>query len=262
MNPAEASRKLPVDHDPEEAENNRAIALVEEFMRRPGLADPCLRYWISPVSEFSGDTVAATTACDGRFLYALLADAAGHGRAAATSMLPLLARFYNDADAGLPLGGIVRRANAELCAALPVGRFIAATFVRIDRQGSESELWLGGMPAALVIDPAGQILRDCAAGNLPLGIDDGDPHDVVAERLGDAYPPGAQLVLFSDGLIEAQNAAGEAFGMQRLCAAMAGAPVAGRLDVMKDAVNRHLGGQPAHDDISLLLIDLPAGRRD
>lgn len=38
----------------------------------------------------------------------------------------------------------------------------------------------------------------------------------------------------------------------------AGVPPAGRLDAVKDAVNQHLGTQPAHDDLSLLLIDLPA----
>lgn len=260
MNPEEARRNLPDDHAWRDAENNLAVALLEQFMQRPGLSDPGLQYWISPASQSSGDMVAAATAPDGRF-YVLLADATGHGIAAAISMLPLLSQFYASAGAGAPLVQIIRRANTRLCAELSVDRFVAATFVCIDPRGGGGELWLGGMPAALVVDPDGSVVCTHGASNLPLGIAAGDPHDVVVERLG-GYPPGAQLVLFSDGLVEAQNAAGAPFGMQRLRAALDGTPAASRLDAVKDAVNLHLGESQSHDDISLLLIDLPAGRRD
>jgi CheY-like chemotaxis protein len=253
----EAHRYLKTYHDEREAENTLAVEIFEQLMQRPGLADPSLHYWMSPVSNFSGDIVAATAAINGR-LYVLLADATGHGLAAAISVLPLMTQFYDSAGAGVPLGRIIYRINTQLCAALPVGRFVAASFICIDRQGEDSELWLGGMPAALVIDPAGQVVRTIAASNLPLGIDAIDPNGAITEPLN-GYPPGSQLVLFSDGLAEAQNAAGEEFGLERLCAALAAAPVAGRLDAAKEAFNQHVGARPPHDDITLLLIDLPVG---
>lgn len=250
-------RNLQAYHDEREAENTLAAGILEQIMQRPGLSDPRLRYWISSASSFSGDILAATTAVNDRF-YVLLADATGHGLAAAISVLPLLTQFYDSAGAGVPLDRIIYRINTQLCAALPVGRFIAASFVCLDRQGSGSELWLGGMPAALVVDAEGRIIHTFNPDSLPLGVDYLLQDTVTTTRLDCPYPKGAQLVLFSDGLVEAQNAAGEAFGMERLSAAFASAPGATRFDAVKDAVNQHLGTQLAHDDISLVFIDLPA----
>lgn len=254
----DARRSLQAYHDERESEDNLAAEIIEQIMQRPGLSDPRLHYWMNPACSFSGDIVAATVAVNDRY-YVLLADATGHGLAAAISVLPLLTQFYDSAGAGVPLGRIISRINTQLCATLPVGRFIAASCVCLDRQGNGSELWLGGMPAALVIDPAGNVVRSITASNLPLGIDALDPHGAATEPLaGTEYPPGSQLVLFSDGLIEVQDPAGEPFGVDGLRATLASVPAAGRLDAIRDAVSRHLGDQPPHDDITVMLVDLPA----
>ncbi len=253
--------KLQRYYEEREAENSLAVEILEQIMQRPGLADPSLHYWISSASSFSGDILAATQAINGRF-YVLLADATGHGLAAAISVLPLLTQFYDSAGAGVPLDRIAYRINSQLCATLPVGRFIAASFVCIDPAGKDSMLWLGGMPAPLLIGPDGGVLHTFDANNLPLGVDAFPPENVATLPFACDYPDGSQLVLFSDGLIEAQDPAGEPFGLERLCAALASAPAARRLDAVKDVVNQHLSAHLAHDDISLLLIDLPpcAGR--
>lgn len=249
-------RNLQRYHDEREAENTLAVGILEQVMQRPGLADPSLHYWISSASSFSGDILAATRAVNGCF-YILLADATGHGLAAAISVLPLLTQFYDSAGAGVPLDRIAYRINTQLCATLPVGRFIAASFVCVDPAGKDSMLWLGGMPAPLLIGPDGGVLRSFDANNLPLGVDAFAQENVATLPFACDYPAGSQLVLFSDGLIEAQDPAGEPFGLERLYAALARAPGAGRLDAVKDAVNQHLSAHLAHDDISLLLIDLP-----
>ncbi|MEW6513604.1 MAG: fused response regulator/phosphatase [Pseudomonadota bacterium] len=253
-------RNLQIYHDEREAENTLAAQILEQIMQRPGLSDSRLHYWISSASSFSGDILAATVAINDRF-YVLLADATGHGLAAAISVLPLLTQFYDSAGAGVPIDRIIYRINTQLCAALPTGRFIAAAFACIDAQGGSGELWLGGMPAALVVDAAGKIVNQLDANNLPLGVDYLLQDAVTTMRLEYRQPGGAQLVLYSDGLVEAQNAAGEAFGIERFAAALASAPAAMRLEAIKDAVNQHLGTQLAHDDISVVLIDLPTVMR-
>lgn len=250
-------RNLQVYHDEREAENALAAEILEQIMQRPGLSDPRLHYWISPASSFSGDIIAATVAINDR-LYVLLADATGHGLAAAISVLPLLTQFYDSAGAGVAIDRIIYRINTQLCAALPTGRFVAAAFACIDPRDGSGELWLGGMPAALVVDAAGRIVSRLDANNLPLGVDYLQQDAVTTLSINDAQAAGMQLVMYSDGLVEAQNAAGEAFGIDRLAAALASAPPATRVEAVKDAVNRHLGSQPAHDDISVVLVDLPA----
>jgi len=254
-------RNLQAYHDEREAENTLAAQILEQIMQRPGLSDPRLHYWISSASGFSGDILAATVAINDRF-YVLLADATGHGLAAAISVLPLLTQFYDSAGAGVPIDRIIYRINTQLCAAPPTGRFIAAAFACIDPQGGSGDLWLGGIPAALVVDAAGKVIKQIDANNLPLGVDYMLQDAVTTERLEYRQSGGAQLVLYSDGLVEAQNAAGEAFGLERFTTALASAPAATRLEAVKDAVNQHLGTQLAHDDISVVLIDLPTVMRN
>ncbi len=257
----DARRALQRYHDEREAENQLAEEIFEQLMQRRDLADPSLHYWINPASNFSGDIVAATRAINGK-LYVLLADATGHGLAAAISVLPLLTQFYDSAGAGVPLGRIIQRINTQLRASLPVGRFIAAAFVCLDITCSGTELWLGGMPSALLIDAGGNVVRTIAAGNLPLGIDDIAPDGAATEALGADCPPGAQLVIYSDGLIEACNAAGEEFGQARLRAALAAAPAAQRFAAVQEAIYAHLGTAAPHDDLTLVIIDLPAKAGD
>jgi PAS domain S-box-containing protein len=250
----ENARVLQTYHDEREAENALAIEILDQQMRRPGLADPSLRYWMSPASNFSGDIVAAARAGDGRF-YVLLADATGHGLAAAISVLPVLTLFYDIVEFGLPLNRLVAKINSQLRKALPVGRFVAVSCVCVDPRSGQSEIWGGGLPDAFMIDRDGRVMREIKSAHLPLGIDDIDWRTAVAETL--VAPPGAQLVLFSDGLVEAQSAAGEPFGVERLCAALAGADAGGRLDAVREAVLRHLDAESPHDDVTLMLIDLP-----
>jgi len=252
--PERTRRDLQTYRDARETEDRLAIEIFDQFMQSPDLADPALHYWMSPASDFSGDIAAAARAPDGRF-YALLADATGHGLAAAISALPVLTLFYDMAKVGLPLGRIVTKINSQLRVALPTGRFVACGFLCADPARGTSELWLGGLPPALLLDAEGRVLRELAAEHLPLGIEDVDWRNAATTIL-DA-PPGAQIVLLSDGLTEAVNAAGEAFGMARLRAALASAPAGQRLDAVRDAVLAHMGDLAPHDDVTLMLVDLP-----
>lgn len=253
----ENARALQLYHDEREAENALATEILDQQMQRPGLADPSLHYWMSPASNFSGDIVAAARASDGRF-YVLLADATGHGLAAAISVLPVLTLFYDIVEFGLPLGRVIAKINSQLRKALPVGRFVACGCLCVDPKSGQSEVWVGGLPDAFLIDGAGRVVRDIKSAHLPLGIEDLDWRKSAAESL--TVPPGGQLVMFSDGLVEAQNAAGEPFGVERLCAALAGADAAARLDAVKDAISLHLGDDSPHDDVTLMLIDLPSSQ--
>ena len=252
----ENAQALQAYHDDREAENSLAVEILEQLMQRPGLSDPTLHYWMNPATNFSGDIVAAARANDDRF-YVLLADATGHGLAAAISVLPVMTLFYDIVEFGLPLGRVIAKINSQLRNALPVGRFVACACVCIDPKRGMTEVWMGGMPSGILIDAGGKMVREIQSTHLPLGIDDFDWRKSATETL--AVPAGGgQLVLFSDGLIEAQNAAGEAFGMERLCAALAGVPGDRRLDAAKDAVARFMGQQLPHDDVTLLLVDLPS----
>lgn len=249
-------RTLETYHDEREAENTLAVQILEQLMQRPGLADPLLHYWMSPANYFSGDIVAAARSNDGRY-HALLADATGHGLAAAISVLPVLSLFYDAVECGIPLTQILAKINGQLRETLPVGRFVACSGVCVDVAQGKAELWLGGMPAAWLLAATGQVLQEFRSPYLPLGIDVFDWREMPSQTI-EIPDAGGQLVLFSDGLIESQNAGGEPFGVARLQAALAAAPADQRIAAVQEAVNAHRGACEPHDDITLLLIDLPA----
>jgi hypothetical protein len=62
------------------------------------------------------------------------------------------------------------------------------------------------------------------------------------------------LVIYSDGLIEAENSAGEPFGVERLAAALAGAASDARLAGTIAAVSAHRGDVATADDVAMILV--------
>jgi two-component system, HptB-dependent secretion and biofilm response regulator len=239
-------------HDDREIENALANEIMRRQLQRPGLEDRQFHYWLTPASYFSGDIVAACRSPKGK-LYAMLADGTGHGLAAAISLLPVLTTFYGLAEHDYALGYLAMEMNRQLLAFMPTGRFVAAGLVCLDSEKCAADLWVGGMPDPMLVENSGAVRSGLAPSHLPLGIVEFDEESAMVHRV--QCPPGSQLIMYSDGLAEATDSDGEAFGRVRLTEILATTPSAHRLDAVKDAVVRHMAGGGAHDDISMLSID-------
>jgi PAS domain S-box-containing protein len=246
-----AFARLQAYHDHQETENALAADILSRQLTRSGLADPALASWVAPAAAVSGDVIAAARAPSGE-LYVMLADATGHGLAASISTLPLLTLFYEMVDWGMALPAIVARINDQLRQALPPSRFVAAAFIAIDERQRRADAWIGGLPPVLLLGADGTVARVLDSSRVPLGIVDSDGEMAATERI--ELPPGSQLALLSDGLIEAANAAGEPFGMARLQSTLAAAPAERRIAAVQTALRLHLGEAEPHDDVTLLLV--------
>jgi PAS domain S-box-containing protein len=252
---AENAEKLQRYYETTETENQLAHALIERHLMRDELNDPLVSFWLTPAENFSGDVLAATRSNSGK-LYALLADATGHGLTAAISTLPVLTLFYRMATADITLRNIVSEINQQLRDSMPVGRFVGAIFVCLDTKARSGEIWIGGMPSAALLDEYGSVIQEFTSQELPLGILGSDQIDTSPAQFN--WQHSCQLLLCSDGLLEAQNAAGEQFGQARLLATLSEQPLESRRDELQSAVLEHLGKCTAQDDISLLLLTCPA----
>lgn len=253
----EYAEKLQRHHDTAEEENLLAQQIMVRQVYGQRLKDPCLHYWVEPTQHFSGDVVAAVRTPDGRMIV-MLADATGHGLAAAISVLQVFNLFNALAGINLPLADIVRELNNRICETMPVGRFVAASFVSFDMKGGRGEIWIGGMPEVLWIDAAGKVARRFCSQHLPLGIgiSDAETEGEPAAEVFDCRD-GGQLLLCSDGLLEAENTELVAFGEARLVAAItADNGPAARCEAIRHAVHEHLAGAAAHDDISFVMVDM------
>lgn len=248
---AASARTLQRYHDDAERENALALDILDRQTRLGFVDDPRVQHSVVPAQRFSGDVVLSAFAPDGR-LFALLADATGHGLSAAVSVLPAVSEFYRLVATAPRAAQCVAALNSVLLDVLPRGRFVAAALVCADLSSGEAQVWVGGTPAVLHLAPDGAVRARCEATQIPMGIDDFRMEDIVLSPV--RLAPGEQLVLCSDGLLEAAAPDGAQFGYTAFEAALRSAPPADRLSAVREAVSRHCEGQSPHDDVSLLII--------
>ena len=240
-------------HAAHEAENELAGRMLDRLLRRDRSIVRSVRSSTEAVAGFSGDVVAAARSPGGK-LFVMLADATGHGLTAAISLVPALSVLHAMVARELPLVEIVAELNSKLVDALPVGRFLAAAIVCLDQARNSGAIWVGGVPAVLLLDRDGKIERRFESTQLPLGIVPSSEAMNVTEAFMWDRP--LQLLLVSDGILEAENATGEPFGEERLLRAVRETEGRDRIASVKNALALHLGGLKAFDDASVAFVDL------
>ncbi|MCA3131318.1 MAG: response regulator [Betaproteobacteria bacterium] len=237
----------------EAAEQELAQDLIANIVLREGVNDPVLEWSVLPSQRFSGDVVAAARAPDGA-LYALLADATGHGLTASVSLIPALQVFYGMAKKGLPVPEIVSEMNARLKDLMPAGRCIAAVLLRLSPDSLSGEAWNGGMPPLFLLDGEGRARSALVSRHLPLGIASQHQFDATTQPF--AGERGGTLAVFSDGVLEAAGESSGAFGTDRALAAIRGVAPGSRMASLRAALTAHLGVATRVDDASALLVRL------
>lgn len=238
-----------------EVEMQLARNLIQHMIKRDGLRDPALEWYVLPSARFSGDIVASARRDNGE-LYVFLADASGHGLAAAISGLPALQVFYAMAAKGASVGDIGHEMNSKLKEYLPLGRYLAALLLRVDFANRQADIWNGGMPPGLALTAgAAQTSDALVPKHLPLGVAPADLFDSQSARFTWSRP--TRLVFFSDGLIEAVNPSGDPFGMQRLINTAVRSQGTGLIAPLLAALRQHMQGTAPHDDVSILGVSLP-----
>ncbi len=235
----------------EEAERESALAqeIIERGVSSHGLTDPAIEYRLSPARRFSGDLVLAARSPSGR-LFALLADATGHGLAAAVSVLPAVSEFYRQVALSPTPEEFVSSLSRTLHGVLPIGRFVAAALVALEQ--GQASVWVGGIPDVFHLDVTGRVVNRLCSHDLPLGVEPLAIADVHCQQT--VLAPGEQILVFSDGLLEALSPAGTEFGYEGIAEVLVTTVREGRLAALERAVADHCAGVSPHDDISMLLV--------
>jgi CheY-like chemotaxis protein len=250
----EQAAELKVYRDKAEDEKQLATKLMERITRSSALVDDLLQSWSLSAEHMSGDLVAATRTQDER-LYVMVADATGHGLPAALVQMPVSQVFYDMARAGYTVGSIVTTMNRQLRALVPRDRFVAATIISLDVRNRTVEMWNGGNPEAMFVDKTGRILRRFTPKAAPLGIVGVDDFESYTEVY--QWPEEGELLLYSDGVIDADAPDGEPFGEQRLEAAVTAKGQASACEAVTQALQQHLDGRRGQDDISVVCVRCP-----
>ncbi|MFG1498233.1 fused response regulator/phosphatase [Saccharospirillum sp. HFRX-1] len=221
------------------------------------LALPNLRHSLSPLAVFNGDTVLAERKPDGG-LSLFLGDFTGHGLPAAIGAMPVAEIFYGMTQKGFAMEDVLREINAKLYTILPTEVFCCGAMVDLDVTNKLARIWVGGVPSVYLYRNDSGEVEKVPSTNLPLGVL--TPRSFSPQPNDYRMHNGDRVFLWSDGIVESHNAAGELFGEARLDALFTHAQDPERLfDDILDAVDAFIGGSGRDDDITLLsatMVDL------
>jgi sigma-B regulation protein RsbU (phosphoserine phosphatase) len=222
--------------------------LPDELPNIPGLKLAC-HYQTS--TRAGGDYYDFFKLADGRWGI-LIADVSGHGTPAAVMMAITHAISHLHPGSGVPPAELLNFLNRTLTERYTVstGTFVTAFYSVYDPVGRTlTYARAGHNPPRLVRGT--QVISLGAVGDLPLGIE----ADIVFEDRVQTLEPGDTLVLYTDGITEARNAADELFetsGLDQVLTERCGGPEK-TLAAILAAVERFTGGRPATDDRTLLV---------
>lgn len=201
--------------------------------------------------EIGGDYYDFIPRPDGKMLIAL-GDVSGKGTAAALLMSSLHAAIHGQIAAKATLPETVNAVNAYLAANTPSNRFVTLFLAELDPTNGELTFINAGHNPPLVVHPDGKA-EQLASGGFPLGILGTAVYDVGHAQLS----AGGALVIYSDGVSEAANLAGEEFGVERLAEVVKKNLVksaAGLRDSVEKSLSDFSQTAPAGDDITLVIV--------
>lgn len=208
-----------------------------------------------PANTVGGDFYDILPQPDGTVLVAL-GDVAGKASPAALLMALLLAILRTLVDERMPLPALVQRLNLQVSRHAPASRFITLFLASFDPATGRLEFVNAGQTPPLLRRQNGSIER-LMSGGVALGMFEGSTY--VAGEL--QLNPGDALLMYSDGLTEAESPEGQPFdeaGLERTLALYAGAyqkSAAAELGrAVMEAVDRHRRDQRLQDDLTVLVL--------
>ncbi|GGY63642.1 ATP-binding SpoIIE family protein phosphatase [Marinobacter zhanjiangensis] len=214
-----------------------------------------IRYHASPLSVFNGDILFACPRPAGG-MHLLVGDFTGHGLPAAIGALPVAEIFYGMTSKGFSGPDVLRELNQKLVRILPTGIFCCACFVEVDFRDRRVRAWNGGLPDGFILRVDGS--RDTLPSTgLPLGVL--APERFAASMSEYVVRPGDQLLLMTDGVLEAGNAGGDWFGEQRLARVLDECPAdTSPADFLVEQVQAFSGRSEDTDDLTILALKISA----
>ncbi len=249
---AEANRHLLEQHKILAQEESIARHVFEQLTLANDEHPPGIHAWNQPMGTLSGDLIQVVRGPDGS-TYVFLGDFTGHGLPAALGAVPASTVFRTMAEKGLDVALIARELNCKLNTLLPTGYFCCAVIMKVNPERCGLELWNGGLPPVLIRRHDGYF-EEIPADNLPLGVvGDAEFTDHCTRH---CLTAGDRVLVYSDGLIEAENHEGVMWGRKRLLALLTEVDGSGpALERLRAEILEFTNLAPPSDDISVIEIE-------
>jgi hypothetical protein len=240
-----------IDREVQSAQRIQTGILPHEIPDVRGL-DVAVRY--RPMTTVAGDFYDFTSFGDGR-LGILIADVLGHGLGASLIASMLKVAFTAEAAHAAQPGAVLSGVNTTLVGLLSRDRdYVTACYVVATSGTGELVYANGGHPPPLLMNPAGsvQALEDGGTILGQFALATYSSHAITVAL-------GSRLLLYTDGVTEAVNRAGEMFGLDRLkdlLRAHQDRDANSCAELLLTAVDDWRGGRILDDDLTVILVDI------
>jgi sigma-B regulation protein RsbU (phosphoserine phosphatase) len=210
--------------------------------------------WYQPASRAGGDYYDFFPLPDGKWGI-FIGDVSGHGTPAAVMMAVTHCMAHTYPGPASPPGAVLSYLNHQLSIRYTnrIETFMTAFYGVYDPQSRKLVYACAGHnPPRLKRCAAGAVISLDKARGLPLGVIEGSefPESSMFLDFGD------QLVLYTDGITEAHNPAGELFGEDRVDEVLSNCGMDSSVLMQKllTAVTQFADGVPPHDDQTVVVL--------
>jgi sigma-B regulation protein RsbU (phosphoserine phosphatase) len=250
---SDANEKKRLDHDLEIARDIQRILLPSEAPVVEGFEISGLNI---PARQVSGDYFDYIKVDDER-LGVAIADVSGKGVPASIIMAICRSVLRSQAAGNTSPADVLRKVNRQLYPDIKEDMFISMAYVILDHKRDGVTLSRAGHDAPILYRGATQTSTAVKPPGMVLGIDSGSVFDRVTGDFTLALERGDCLLLYTDGVTEALDAAGNEFGFERMnecvkASAAKGAPAV--IARVIDELRSFVGSHPQNDDITLIAI--------
>jgi len=240
----------------------RELRLAAEIQRGllpkdcPSCGDFDIAAASSPSLHVGGDYYDFIALPDGR-LGATVADVAGKGVSASLLMASLRAALQSEARPGVGPAELARKLNDFIFRSSAPNVFITFFYGELDPSRGDFRYVNAGHNPPILLSAKGDP-RPLEGTGMALGM-------LAGREYGEGlitFVPGDVLVLFTDGISESRDSAGEEFGSDRLVAAVRAAAEKSAGEILKavfGALKEYTGDEDPEDDRTLVVIKRPAG---
>ena len=207
-----------------------------------------------PMTAVAGDFYQFVRS-DNNHLGILVADVSGHGIPAAliSSMIKVAMQSVavHADDPGQVLGGLNRILSSEAH-----GQFVSAAYVWIDTENRNALYSAAGHPPLLCWRNANGEMERIESNGLLFGVEPDSAYPVCSVPL----EPSDRCLLYTDGVTETENAAGEAFGDRQLERVVRNHRLQPAPELSRQVLSELQKWRPAavnqQDDITLIVVDV------
>lgn len=242
-----------IDQELEYARSIQQSALPSVFPPYPNRTDFEIFASMRAAKEVGGDFYDFYL-LDENHLAFLIADVSGKGIPAAMYMMRAKTVLKSFADTGMPVQEVLTNANNQLCEGNDANMFVTSWMGVIDvRTGHVTSANAGHNPPAILRRGMSSFELLVQRRNLILGCMEGIPYRLNEFDLA----PGDVLFLYTDGVVEANDASEELYGDARMLIALnrlTDVSMEELCNGVRDDVDAFVGEAPQFDDMTMLAL--------